>query len=54
MVLDFPLWLSGNKSDYIHEEAGLIPGPAQWVKVSGLAMSCCVDAVWISCCCGIG
>ena len=24
-------WLSGNKS-IIHEEAGLIPGPAQWVK----------------------
>ena len=25
---EFPLWPSGNE----HEDAGLIPGPAQWVE----------------------
>ena len=24
----------------IHEDVGLIPGPAQWVKGSGIALSC--------------
>ena len=27
-----PWWLSGNEPDYIHEEAGLIPGLAQLGK----------------------
>ena len=31
-LMEFPLWLSGNKPNHIHEDAGLIPGPARWVK----------------------
>ena len=26
------MWLSGNEAISIHEEAGWIPGPTQWVK----------------------
>ena len=33
---EFLLWLSG----FLTEEVGLIPGLAQWVKSSGVAMSC--------------
>ena len=29
---EFPLWLSGYKSDSEHEAAGSIPGLAQWLK----------------------
>ena len=32
VVLEFPLWLSSNKPDCIHEDRGLIPGLRQWVK----------------------
>ena len=31
-ALEFLLWLSGNEHNYIHENVGLIPGVAQWVK----------------------
>ena len=37
---EFPLWLSGNEPDCIHEGKGLIPGFAQWVIGSSIAMSC--------------
>ena len=30
--LEFPSWLSGNEPDWYPEDAGLIPGLAQWVK----------------------
>ena len=33
--LEFPSWLSGNKSDQIHEDTGLISG------LSGLRIQCC-------------
>ena len=41
----------------VREDVGLIPGLSQWVKGSGMAMSCVVqvaDAAWIPRCCGCG
>ena len=34
------MWLSREESDSIHEDAGSIPGLAQWGQGSGVAASC--------------
>ena len=53
-ILQSPLWLRDNEPTY--EEAGSILGLAQWVKGSGIAMSCGVglmtDRLQIWCCYG--
>ena len=36
---EFPLWCNGNPAS-THEDVGLIPGLAQWVERSGVAVSC--------------
>ena len=36
----------------IHEDTGLIPGPAQWVKLWAVVEV--TDMAWIWCCCGCG
>ena len=33
LVLEFPLWLSGLRTQHsVHKDAGLVPRLAQWVK----------------------
>ena len=36
------MWLSGNIPTSIHEDLGSIPGLAQWIEGSSIAVSCSV------------
>ena len=50
--MEFPLFLTPTS---IYEDADFIPGLTQWVKGSGIAMSCSLaDAAQIWHCCGFG
>ena len=54
---EFPLWLSGLRTQgSVYENAGLIPGPAQWVKDLALLQAAAqvTDVARIPCGCGVG
>ena len=40
VLRQFPSWRSGNNPTRNYEVAGSIPGLAQWVKGSGVAVNC--------------
>ena len=56
---EFPLWLSELRTQHsVHEDAGLIPGLAPWVKepmlpqAVALSHGCVSDPVWLWLCVG--